>query len=213
MKKQNIFDVFFNGIGKENPVFRLMLGMCPTLAITTAASQGIGMGLATTFVLVGSNLVVSALRKMIPGKIRIPAFTIIIATFVSIVQMLIKAFLPELDSSLGIYIPLIVVNCIIFARAESFAFKNGVFPSIIDGLGMGIGFTLSITFLASVRELFGNGTVFGFQILPEGIEPIRIIAQPPGGFLTLGLLALLVTFFSNYIGKFAVKRNRKESGE
>lgn len=213
MKKQNIFDVFFNGIGKENPVFRLMLGMCPTLAITTAASQGIGMGLATTFVLVGSNLVVSALRKMIPGKIRIPAFTIIIATFVSIVQMLIKAFLPELDSSLGIYIPLIVVNCIIFARAESFAFKNGVFRSIIDGLGMGIGFTLSITFLASVRELFGNGTVFGFQILPEGIEPIRIIAQPPGGFLTLGLLALLVTFFSNYIGKFAVKRNRKESGE
>lgn len=196
MKENKLFSVFFNGIAKENPVFRLMLGMCPTLAVTTAASQGIGMGLAATFVLIGSNFVISCLRKAIPDKVRIPSYIVIIATFVSIVQMLIKAFLPALDESLGIFIPLIVVNCIIFARAESFASKNGPLASIFDGLGMGLGFTLSITFLASVREVVGSGTFFGLSVLPEGVEPIRIIAQPPGGFLTLGLLALLITYFS-----------------
>ncbi len=199
MAKKSLRSVFFNGITSENPTFKLMLGMCPTLAVTTAAKQGIGMGLATTFVLVGSNFVISLLRKTIDEKVRIPSFIVIIATFVSIVQMLIKAFLPELDKSLGIFIPLIVVNCIIFARAESFAFKNSILPSIFDGLGMGLGFTLSITFLASIRELLGNGTIFGIQALPAHIEPIRIIAQPPGGFLTLGLVALLVTFVSNKI--------------
>ena len=197
MKKTNMLKIFFNGIGKENPVFRLVLGMCPTLAITKFASQGIGMGLAATFVLVGSNFAVSCLRKVIPDKIRIPAYIVIIATFVSIIQMLIKAYAPTLDASLGIFIPLIVVNCIIFARAESFASKNGPISSVMDALGMGLGFTISITFLASVREILGNGTFFDMPVFPEGFEPIRIIANPPGGFLTLGLLVLLI----NFLGK------------
>ncbi|NMD37904.1 MAG: electron transport complex subunit E [Christensenellaceae bacterium] len=188
-----------NGIINENPTFRLMLGMCPTLAITTAASQGIGMGLATTFVLAGSNVVISLIRKIVDEKIRIPAFVVVIASFVTIVQMLIKAFLPALDKSLGIYIPLIVVNCIIFARAESYAFYNPPLLSLFDGIGMGLGFTVSITFLASVREIIGKGTFFGIQILPDALPPMGIIAQPPGGFLMLGLLAFLVNkLFSIY---------------
>lgn len=207
-KSNSILKTFVNGIFAENPTFRLMLGMCPTLAITTAASQGIGMGLATTFVLMGSNLVISLLRKIIPNKVRIPCFVIVIATFVSIIQMLIKAFLPSLDASLGIYIPLIVVNCIIFARAESYAFYNKPLQSLIDGLGMGLGFTLSLTFLASFREIIGNGTFFGINLIPTGIEPIRIIAQPPGGFLSLGLLALLVDFASK---KYINYRKFKEA--
>lgn len=206
----SIIKIFKNGILDENPTFRLMLGMCPTLAITTAATQGIGMGLAATFVLMGSNLVISLLRKIIPNKVRIPCFVIVIATFVSIVQMLIKAYLPDLDASLGIFIPLIVVNCIIFARAESFAFYNGPIFSLIDGLGMGLGFTLSITFLASFREILGNGTFFGMNVLPQGMEPIRIIAQPPGGFLSLGLLALLVNFISKKISSSKSTREVKE---
>lgn len=200
-KENSLAKIFRNGIIDENPTFRLMLGMCPTLAITTVASQGIGMGLAATFVLMGSNLVISLLRNSIPNKVRIPSFVIVIATFVSIVQMLIKAFLPTLDASLGIFIPLIVVNCIIFARAESFAFYNPPIPSLIDGLGMGLGFTFSITFLASFREILGFGTFFGMPVFPAGVEPIRIISQPPGGFLSLGFLALLVNFVSNKLSK------------
>ncbi len=183
--------VFLNGIIAENPTFRLVLGMCPTLAITTAAMNGIGMGLATTFVLVFSNLFISLLRNAIPERIRIPAFVIVIATFVTIVDMLIKAFLPALNESLGIYIPLIVVNCIIFARAEAFAFKDGPMLSLFDGLGMGVGFTLAITLLASIRELIGNGTLFGVSILHEGYQPMTIITQAPGGFITLGFLLAL----------------------
>ena len=184
--------IFMNGIIDENPTFRMVLGMCPTLAITTAVSNGIGMGLATTFVLVFSNLVISLLRKAIPDEIRIPAFIVVIATFVTIVQLIIKAFLPALDASLGVFIPLIVVNCIIFGRAEAFAFKNKPLPSIVDGLGMGLGFTIAITLISSVRELFGAGTLFGIQVMPAGYMPMALLIKPAGGFIVLGLLMALM---------------------
>ena len=184
--------IFMNGIIDENPTFRMVLGMCPTLAITTAVSNGIGMGLAVTFVLVFSNLVISLLRKAIPDQIRIPAFIVVIATFVTIVQLIIKAFLPALDASLGVFIPLIVVNCIIFGRAEAFAFKNKPIPSIVDGLGMGFGFTIAITLISSVRELFGAGTLFGVQMMPAGYMPMDLLVKPAGGFIVLGLMMALM---------------------
>ena len=184
--------IFMNGIINENPTFRMVLGMCPTLAITTAASNGIGMGLATTFVLVFSNLVISLLRKSIPDEIRIPAFIVVIATFVTIVQLIIKAFLPALDASLGVFIPLIVVNCIIFGRAESFAFKNKPIPSLVDGLGMGLGFTIAITMISSIRELLGAGTLFGAQVMPVGYMPMDLLVKPAGGFIVLGLMMALM---------------------
>jgi len=180
--------VFFNGVLNENPTFRMVLGMCPTLALTTAAINGIGMGLATTFVLVGSNLVISLLKNFIPQKVRIPAFVVVIATFVTVVSMIMQAFLPELNKSLGIYIPLIVVNCIILARAESFASKNSALLSIIDGLGMGIGFTLALLLLGSIREILGAGTWFGMPVFSDGFSPAVIMILPPGGFITLGLV-------------------------
>ena len=201
MNKKSLGKVFLNGILNENPTFRLLLGMCPTLAISTAASSGVGMGLATTFVLVFANMVISMLRHLIPEKVRIPSFVVVIATFVTIIDLIIKAFLPSLSSSLGIYIPLIVVNCIIFARAESFAFKNPVLPSIIDGLGMGLGFTVSLTLLASVREIIGSGKWFGMAIMPAGYKPMSIIVSPAGGFLTLGILILIVNAVVSAIGK------------
>ena len=200
---------FTNGLLNENPTFRLLLGMCPTLAITTAASRGIGMGLATAFVLVFSNLFISLLRNIISEKIRIPAFVIVIATFVTILDLLMKAFLPALSNSLGLYIPLIVVNCIIFARAESFAFKNPPLLSMADGLGMGLGFTLSLTLLSSVREILGNGTLFDVRVLPASMEPMRLIVSPPGGFLTLGVLLLIV----NAIVKYVQKRKQNKGTE
>ena len=172
--------IFMNGIIDENPTFRMVLGMCPTLAITTAASNGIGMGLAVTFVLVFSNLVISLLRKAIPDQIRIPAFIVVIATFVTIVQLIIKAFLPALDASLGLFIPLIVVNCIIFARAEAFACKNPPLPAI------------AITLISSVRELLGVGTLFGVQVMPAGYPPMDILVKPAGGFIVLGLMLALM---------------------
>lgn len=184
--------IFMNGIIDENPTFRMVLGMCPTLAITTAASNGIGMGLAVTFVLIFSNLVISLLRKAIPDEIRIPAFIVVIATFVTIVQLVIKAFLPALDASLGVFIPLIVVNCIIFGRAEAFAFKNKPVPAMVDGLGMGLGFTLAITLISAVREIFGVGTCFGVQVMPAGYQPMGILIKPAGGFIVLGLILALV---------------------
>ena len=208
MKKKSLAQVFMNGILNENPTFRLLLGMCPTLAVSTAASQGLGMGLSTTFVLVFSNLVISMLRKVIPDKVRIPSFVVVIATFVTIIDLIIKAFLPALSSTLGIYIPLIVVNCIIFARAESFAFKNPILPSIIDGLGMGLGFTLSLTLLASVREIIGSGKWFGMAIMPAGYKPMSMIVSPAGGFLTLGVLILIVNAVVNTIAK-----HKKAKGE
>ena len=184
--------IFMNGIIDENPTFRMVLGTCPTLAITTAVSNGIGMGLATTFVLVFSNLVISLLRKAIPEEIRIPAFIVVIATFVTIVQLIIKAFLPALDAALGIFIPLIVVNCIIFGRAEAFAFKNKPLASAVDGLGMGFGFTIAITLICAVRELLGAGTLLGVQMMPAGYMPMDILVKPAGGFIVFGLMMALM---------------------
>ncbi len=184
-----LFTIIKNGIVDENPTFRLVLGMCPTMAVTTSAINGVGMGLAATFVLVCSGLVISLLRNLIPDKIRIPAYVIVIAAFVTLVDLFLKAFIPALDAALGIFIPLIVVNCIIFARAESFAGKNPPLESTLDGFGMGIGFTLALTILGSVRELIGNGTLFGANILTgTGYEPMLLAVFAPGGFIALGLL-------------------------
>lgn len=199
MKNNRMIKVFTNGLLNENPTFRLLLGMCPTLAITKAASAGLGMGLATTFVLVFSNMVVSMLRNIIPDKVRIPSYVVVIATFVTIIDLLIKAFLPALSSSLGIYIPLIVVNCIIFARAESFASKNTVLLSLADGLGMGLGFTGALVLLSSVREIIGTGEWFGMQVMPEGYQPMAIATSPAGGFLFLGLLLIVVNAVVAYL--------------
>ena len=204
-KKQNFFSVFMNGLIFENPIFSLMLGMYPTLGITTAGSNGLGMGLATTAVLVCSNLFISLLRKFIPEKVRIPSFIVIIASFVTIIDLMMKAYLPDLSKSLGMYIPLIVVNCIIFARAESFAFKNPPVLSIADGLGMGLGFTFAITLLSVIREVIGNGTFFGMSVMPAGYQPMAIMLQVPGGFVTLGLLLVAV----NAIRKLAEKSKKE----
>lgn len=201
MKKKSLGQVFMNGILNENPTFRLLLGMCPTLAVSTAASQGLGMGLSTAFVLVFSNMVIAMLRKIIPERVRIPSYVVVIATFVTIIDLLIKAFMPSMSSSLGIYIPLIVVNCIIFARAESFASKNAVLPSIMDGLGMGLGFTCSLTLLSSVREIIGSGTWFGMQVMPATYKPMAIVVSPTGGFIVLGIMILIVNAVVNIIAK------------
>lgn len=200
-KSNNNLKIFTNGILNENPVLRLMLGTCPTLAVSTAASNGIGMGLAATVVLVCSNAAISLLRKFIPEKVRIPAFITIIAGFVTIVQMLVKAFLPDIDKSLGIYLPLIVVNCIILARAEMFACKNSLVPSILDGLGMGIGFTATLTLMGIIRELIGAGTVFGITVTANIISPMLIMLLPPGGFFVFGVLIALSNAISRKAGK------------
>ena len=185
MKKIKILT---NGFMKENPVFKLLLGMCATLAVSTQAVNGIGMGLATTFVLVGSNVFISVLRKVIPSTVRIPCFVVVIATFVTIVQMMLKAYLPALDKSLGLFIPLIVVNCIILGRAEAFASKNTPFDSLLDGLGMGIGFTIALTLLGTVRELLGAGSIFGINILGSAYQPMILAILPPGAFIILGIM-------------------------
>ncbi len=187
-EKKSLGQVLFNGIIPENPTFRLVLGTCPTLAVTTSALNGLGMGAAATFVLVCSNVVISLLRKAIPDKVRIPAFIVIICAFVTMVQLIMQAFVPTLYESLGIFIPLIVVNCIILARAEAFASKNGPAASAADGLGMGIGFTLALTLMGAIRELIGSGAVFGQQILGASYEPMLLIILASGGFLTFGLL-------------------------
>jgi len=179
---------FWKGIVAENPVFRLVLGMCPTLAVTTEAVNGIGMGLATAFVLVCANAAVSLLRAVIPAKVRIPAYIVVIATFVTVVDLVMNAYAHDLHKALGVFIPLIVVNCVILGRAEAFASKNGVLPSVADGLGMGLGFTLSLTLLGSVREVLGNGTWFGLPVLAEGYQPLIVMILPPGAFITLGFL-------------------------
>lgn len=178
----------YNGLIKENPTFVLMLGMCPTLAVTTSAINGAGMGLATTFVLVMSNMLISMLRKIIPDSVRMPAFIVVVASFVTIVQFVLEGFVPALYSSLGVFIPLIVVNCIILGRAESYASKNPVLPSIFDGVGMGLGFTVGLTAIGIVRELIGAGTVFGFQIMPTSYEPVTIFILAPGAFFVLSCL-------------------------
>ena len=199
-----IFKTFINGIINENPVFIQLLGMCATLAVSTTAINGIGMGMATTVVLVGSNVVISALKKSIPDKIRIPAFVVVIASFVTVVGLLLKAYVPALDKSLGIFIPLIVVNCIILARAEAFASKNSVVLSAVDGIGMGLGFTLALTILGCTREVLGAGTIFGFSLFPESFQPAIIMVLPPGAFLLLGL----VLAFFNWYGARKEKESR-----
>lgn len=184
----NLAKVFKNGLIDENPTFVQVIGMCPTLAVTTSAINGLGMGLSTTAVLICSNLVISLMRKIVPDKIRIPAFVVVIATFVTIVGMLLKAYIPVLDNALGLFIPLIVVNCIILARAESFASKNGPVASAVDGLGMGLGFSLALTILGAIREILGSGSFFGWSILGASYQPILLFILPPGAFLTLGFL-------------------------
>ncbi|HBE9250308.1 TPA: electron transport complex subunit E [Clostridioides difficile] len=184
----NLAKVFKNGLIDENPTFVQVIGMCPTLAVTTSAINGIGMGLSTAAVLICANLVISLIRKITPDKIRIPIFIVVIATFVTIVGMLLKAYVPALDKALGIYIPLIVVNCLILARAESFAFKTGAMSSIVDGVGQGLGFTVALTIIGAVRELLGNGSLFGMTLFGASFQPVLIFILPPGAFLTLGFL-------------------------
>ena len=211
MSKNSKMKILTNGILNENPVLRLVLGTCPTLAVTTMASNGIGMGLAATFVLICSNVVISALRNIIPDQVRIPCYITVIAGFVSVVQMIVKAFLPSLDSALGVYLPLIVVNCIILGRAEMFASKNGIVDSALDGLGMGIGFTITLTLMGSIREILGAGTWmaglgglvsalgsdFAIQILPESIDPFTIMTSAPGGFFVFGILMAGATWLTS----------------
>ena len=203
----------YNGLIKENPTFVLMLGMCPTLAVTTSAINGLGMGLSTTVVLVLSNMLISMLRKVIPDSVRMPAFIVVVASFVTIVQFLLEGFVPSLYDSLGLYIPLIVVNCIILGRAESYASKNPVLPSIFDGIGMGLGFTFGLTCIAIVREFIGTGAIFGVQILPladaaagkGGYVPVTIFILPAGAFLVLAFLVAGM----NRLKRHAAKKGKK----
>lgn len=195
-KKTSGLGVFLNGLIKENPTFVQLLGMCPTLAVTTSLQNGLGMGLSATVVLIASNVLISLLRKIIPDKVRIAAYIVIIATFVTLVEMCLKAYLPDLATSLGIFIPLIVVNCIILARAEAFASKNSVGKSAMDGLGMGLGFTGALCIISAVREFFGAGTIWGIEIYGEHIAPISIIGMPAGGFIVLGLLIALINYIT-----------------
>ena len=206
MSNNSKMKILTNGLINENPVLRLVLGTCPTLAVTTMAANGIGMGLAATFVLICANVVISALRNIIPNQVRIPCYITVIAGFVTLVQMLVKAFIPALDSALGVFLPLIVVNCIIPGRAEMFASKNNMFDSALDGLGMGIGFTITLTIMGSIREILGSGTWmsgldgilpflpegFAIQILPESIDPFTIMTSAPGGFFCYGFLMAMV---------------------
>ena len=179
---------FSKGILRENPVFRLLLGLCPTLAVTTAAINGVAMGLATTAVLVSSNLIISSLRKAIPPRVRMPVFIVIIASFVTIIDMVMEGFFYNLHKVLGLFLPLIVVNCIILGRAEAFASRRPILDSLFDGLGMGIGFTVSLIVLGSIREILGNGTIFGVRLVGEGFQPFLLMVLPPGAFIVLGLL-------------------------
>ncbi len=196
--------VFMNGIFKENPTFVLFLGMCPTLAVTTSAFNAVGMGLSTMVVLVFSNIFISLLRKFIPDKVRIAAYVVVIASFVTIIEMILKAYAQAVSAALGIYIPLIVVNCIILGRAEAFASKNGAIKSAVDGLGMGLGFTLALTIVGTIREILGAGTFFGISLFGEAFNPVTIMILPPGAFLTLGLVVMVINIISN-------KKRRGES--
>ena len=211
MSNNSKMKILTNGFINENPVLRLVLGTCPTLAVTTMAANGIGMGLAATFVLICANVVISALRNIIPGQVRIPCYITVIAGFVTLVQMLVKAFVPSLDAALGVFLPLIVVNCIILGRAEMFASKNGIFDSALDGLGMGIGFTITLTIMGSIREILGSGTWmsgldgilpflpsgFAIQVLPEAIDPFTIMTSAPGGFFVFGALMAGATWLTS----------------
>ena len=211
MSKNSKMKILTNGFINENPVLRLVLGTCPTLAVTTMAANGIGMGLAATFVLICANVVISALRNIIPGQVRIPCYITVIAGFVTLVQMVVKAFVPSLDTALGVFLPLIVVNCIILGRAEMFASKNGIVDSALDGLGMGIGFTITLTIMGSIREILGSGTWmsgldgilpflpegFAIQVLPDAIDPFTIMTSAPGGFFVFGVLMAGATWLTS----------------
>lgn len=191
MKENSALERLKNGIITENPTFVLTLGMCPTLAVTTSAVNGLGMGLTTMAVLALSNMFISMLRKVIPDKVRIPAFIVIIASFVTVVELLLKAFMPSLYDALGLYIPLIVVNCIILGRAEAYASKNKVIPSLFDGIGMGLGFTLALTIIGAVRELLGAGQLFNMQVMPDSYVPCSIFVLAPGAFFVLAVLTAI----------------------
>lgn len=197
----NYIKTLTNGIIKENPVFVLLLGMCPTLGTTTSALNGMSMGLATMFVLICSNIVVSLIKSLTPDKVRIPVFIVIIASFVTILQMCLKAYLPDINKSLGLFIPLIVVNCIILGRAEAFASKNTVLYSAVDGLGMGVGFTAALLLMGGIRELLGAGSIAGFTVLPEAIPPMTIFVLAPGGFFVFGMLIALANKVAESKGK------------
>lgn len=181
-------EIFYNGLVKENPVLVQLIGMCSVLAVTTTAINGLAMGLSVVFVLVGSNLVISLLKNVIPDKIRIPAYIVVIATFVTIIEMFLKAYAQDIYNALGLFIPLIVVNCIILARAEAFASKNGVLPSIVDGLGMGLGYTLALLILGISREIIGAGSIFGYKLFSDAFQPALIFIMPPGAFILLGII-------------------------
>ena len=191
IKLMNNWKVFLNGLVKENPTFVLLLGMCPTLGTTSSAINGMSMGLATTFVLICSNVAISLLKDIIPDKVRIPGYVVVIASFVTLLQMLMQAYLPSLYASLGLFIPLIVVNCIILGRAEAFAAKNGAVPSLFDGVGIGLGFTWALTLLGAVRELLGTGSLFGFTVLPSSTNML-VFVLAPGAFIVLGYLIAIV---------------------
>jgi electron transport complex protein RnfE len=189
---------FRKGFWRDNAVFRLLLGLCPALAVTTSAENGLGMGLATTFVLVCSNIVVSSLRKFIPAKVRIPSFIVVIASFVTVVQLCMEAYFYDLYKALGIFIPLIVVNCLILGRAEAFASKNRLTPAIVDGAGMGLGFTLALFVLGAVRELFGSGSLLGYAVFGPEYQPLLLMILPPGAFIAMGLLLAAMNKFDAY---------------
>ena len=219
MKQNSPSERLYNGIIKENPTFVLLLGMCPTLAITTSAVNGIGMGLTTTVILAASNLMISLLRNFIPDRVRMPAYIVVVASFVTIVQMLLQGFIPTLYSSLGIYIPLIVVNCIILGRAESYASKNPPVASLFDGIGMGLGFTVSITCIGAVRELIGAGALFGHQIIPladaagkGGYQPVTIFVLAPGAFFVLAALSAIQNKFKIGAAKRGIDPSNSGSG-
>ncbi|MBR1462911.1 MAG: electron transport complex subunit E [Prevotella sp.] len=192
----NYLNIIKNGIVKENPTFVLMLGMCPTLATTTSANNGLAMGLATMFVLICSNVVISLIKNLTPDKVRIPVFIVVIASFVTLLQMIMQAYVPDVYASLGLFIPLIVVNCIILGRAEAFAAKNGAMASLMDGIGIGLGFTLGLTLLGLCRELLGGGSLFGFTLLPETYNMLMFVL-PPGAFITLGFLVAVINKIRN----------------
>ena len=195
MKQNTPAERLYNGIIRENPTFVLMLGMCPTLAVTTSAINGVGMGLSTCAVLMMSNLIISLLRKFIPDRVRMPAYIVVVASFVTVVELLMQAYVRSVYTALGLYIPLIVVNCIILGRAESYAGKNPPVASFFDGLGMGLGFTLALTVIGAVRELLGSGEIFGIHVMPEGFEPVSIMVMAPGAFFVLSVLTALQNKF------------------
>lgn len=194
---------FVRGLWDENPIFRLVIGLCPTLAVTTSAVNGLSMGLATAFVLICSSALISILKRIIPDKVRIPAYIIVIATFVTIVDLVMHAYMPDLHSVLGLFIPLIVVNCIVLGRAEAFASKNSVMRSAVDGLGMGLGFTWALTLLGAIRELLGSGSLFGYSFVADGASTLGIMTLPPGGFITLGILMAVMNMISDRLKKKA----------